>query len=66
MCIVLFENLILSIYCKALKESWFNEQEKQLKTLTKERETIAAKRKQYEVLRTIKSNSDNITKIEVN
>lgn len=54
------------IYYKAMKESWFNEQEKQLKTLTKEKEVIAAKRKQYEVLRTIKSNSDNITKIEVN
>lgn len=49
-----------------MKESWFNEQEKQLKTLTKEKELIAAKRKQYEVLKTIKSNSDNITKIEVN
>lgn len=49
-----------------MKESWFNEQEKQLKALTKEKEVIAAKKKQYEVLRTIKSNSDNITKIEVN
>lgn len=52
-------------YLKALKESWFNEQEKQLKTLTKEKEIIAAKKKQYEVLRTIKTNSDDITKIEV-
>ncbi|XP_020299137.1 golgin subfamily A member 4-like isoform X2 [Pseudomyrmex gracilis] len=50
---------------QALKESWFNEQEKQLKTLIKEKEIIAAKRKQYEVLRTIKSNSDNITNIEM-
>jgi len=58
---------ILSIiYYKALKESWFNEQEKQLKTLTKEKEIIAAKKKQYEVLKTIKSNSDNFTKIELN
>jgi len=48
-----------------MKESWLNEQEKQLKTLTKEKEIIAAKKKQYEVLKTIKSNSDNITKIEV-
>ncbi|XP_025986119.1 golgin subfamily A member 4 isoform X1 [Solenopsis invicta] len=51
-------------HLQALKESWFNEQENQLKTLTKEKETIAAKKKQYEVLRTIKSNSDNIIKIE--
>ncbi|XP_036140985.1 golgin subfamily A member 4 isoform X3 [Monomorium pharaonis] len=51
-------------HLQALKESWFNEQEKQLKTLTKEKETIAAKKKQYEVLKTIKSSSDNITKIE--
>lgn len=48
-----------------MKESWLNEQEKQLKTLTKEKEVIAAKKKQYEVLKTIKSSSDNITKIEV-
>jgi len=48
-----------------LRESWFNEQEKQLKTLTKEKGVIAAKKKQYEVLKTIKSNSDNFTKIEV-
>lgn len=54
------------MYYKALKESWFNEQEKQLKTLTKEKEVIAAKKKQYEVLKTIKNSSDNITKIEVN
>ncbi|XP_077265933.1 fas-binding factor 1 twitchy isoform X1 [Temnothorax americanus] len=51
-------------HLQAMKESWFNEQEKQLKALTKEKEVIAAKKKQYEVLRTIKSNSDNITKIE--
>lgn len=50
---------------KALKESWLNEQEKQLKTLTKEKEIIAAKKRQYEVLRTINTNTDNITKIEV-
>lgn len=50
---------------KALKESWFNEQEKQLKILTKEKEMIAAKKKQYEVLKTIKSNTNDITKIEV-
>lgn len=37
-----------------------------MKLLTKEKEVIAAKKKQYEVLRTIKTNSDNITKIEVN
>lgn len=54
------------IYRKALQESWFNEQEKQMRDLTKEKVTMAAKIKQYEVLRTIKSNSDNITKIEVN
>jgi len=53
-------------YYKALKESWLNEQEKQLKALTKEKEIIAAKKKQYEVLRTIKTNTDNITRIEVN
>lgn len=51
-------------HLQALKESWFNEQEKQMKLLTKEKEVIAAKKKQYEVLRTIKTNSDNITKIE--
>ncbi|XP_072767189.1 uncharacterized protein Twy isoform X2 [Anoplolepis gracilipes] len=51
-------------HLQALKESWFNEQEKQLKLLTKEKEVIAAKKRQYEVLRTIKTNSDNITKIE--
>ncbi|XP_011697457.1 PREDICTED: fas-binding factor 1 homolog isoform X2 [Wasmannia auropunctata] len=51
-------------HLQALKESWFNEQEKQLKILTKEKEVIAAKKKQYEVLRIIKSNSDNVTKIE--
>lgn len=49
-----------------MKESWFNEQEKQLRILTKEKEVIAAKKKQYEVLKTIKSNSDNITNVEVN
>lgn len=37
-----------------------------MKLLTKEKEAIAAKKKQYEVLRTIKNNSDNITQIEVN
>ncbi|KYN01175.1 Fas-binding factor 1 like protein [Cyphomyrmex costatus] len=52
-------------HLQALRESWFNEQEKQLKTLTKEKGMIAAKKKQYEVLKTIKSNSDNITKIEL-
>ncbi|KAL6434459.1 hypothetical protein ACFW04_006100 [Cataglyphis niger] len=51
-------------HLQALKESWFNEQEKQMKLLTKEKEAIAAKKKQYEVLRTIKNNSDNITQIE--
>ncbi|XP_011875456.1 PREDICTED: centrosomal protein of 290 kDa-like isoform X2 [Vollenhovia emeryi] len=51
-------------HLQAMKESWFNEQERQLKTLAKEKEVIAAKKKQYEVLRTIKSNSDNITRIE--
>lgn len=48
-----------------MKESWFNEQEKQLKLLTKEKEVITAKKRQYEVLKTIKNDSDNITKIEV-
>jgi len=36
-----------------------------LKLLTKEKEVIAAKKRQYEVLKTIKTDSDNITKIEV-
>ncbi|XP_018317647.1 golgin subfamily A member 4 [Mycetomoellerius zeteki] len=52
-------------HLQVLRESWFNEQEKQLKTLTKEKGVIAAKKKQYEVLKTIKSNSDNFTKIEL-
>ncbi|KAG5330881.1 FBF1 factor, partial [Acromyrmex heyeri] len=52
-------------HLQILRESWFNEQEKQLKTLTKEKGVIAAKKKQYEVLKTIKSNSDNFTKIEL-
>ncbi|GAB1863771.1 Fas-binding factor 1 [Camponotus japonicus] len=51
-------------HLQALKESWFNEQEKQLNLLTKEKEVIAAKKRQYEVLKTIKTDSDNITKIE--
>lgn len=51
-------------HLQALKESWLNEQEKELKILTKEKEAIAAKKMQYEVLKTIKTNSDNITKIE--
>ncbi|XP_012216411.1 fas-binding factor 1-like [Linepithema humile] len=51
-------------HLQALKESWLNEQERQLKALTKEKEIIAAKKRQYEVLRTIKTNTDNITKIE--
>lgn len=63
--IIMPKCVLSTIYHKAMKESWFNEQEKQLKTLTKEKEVIAAKKKQYEVLKTIKSNSDNITKIEV-
>lgn len=58
--------LIKILHLKALKESWFNEQEKQLKALTKEKEMITVKKKQYEVLKTIKTNSDNITKVEVN
>ncbi|KAL6266223.1 hypothetical protein P5V15_003083 [Pogonomyrmex californicus] len=52
-------------HLEALKESWLNEQERQLKALTKEKEVIAAKKKQYEVLKTINSNTDNITKIEM-
>ncbi|XP_014470107.1 PREDICTED: trichohyalin-like [Dinoponera quadriceps] len=52
-------------HLQALKESWFNEQEKELRALTKEKEVIAAKKKQYEILRTIKANSDGITKIEL-
>lgn len=51
-------------HLQALKESWLNEQEKELKILTKEKEAIAAKKMQYEVLKTIKTNSDNITKVE--
>ncbi|XP_029172674.1 LOW QUALITY PROTEIN: trichohyalin-like [Nylanderia fulva] len=51
-------------HLQTLKESWLNEQEKELKILTKEKEAIAAKKMQYEVLKTIKTNSDNITKIE--
>lgn len=35
-----------------------------MKLLTKEKEVIAAKKRQYEVLKTIKTDSDNITKIE--
>ncbi|KAL0122927.1 hypothetical protein PUN28_007531 [Cardiocondyla obscurior] len=49
---------------QTIKESWFNEQERQLEVLTKEKDAIAAKIKQFEVLKTIKSDSDNITKIE--
>ncbi|EFN89448.1 Fas-binding factor 1, partial [Harpegnathos saltator] len=52
-------------HLQVLKESWFNEQEKELRTLTKEKEVIAAKKRQYEVLRTIKANSDGISKIEL-
>ncbi|XP_032676938.1 trichohyalin-like [Odontomachus brunneus] len=52
-------------HLQALKESWFNEQEKELRALTKEKEMIAAKKRQYEVLRTIKANSDSTTKIEL-
>lgn len=34
--------------------------------MTKEKEVIAAKKRQYEVLRAIKANSDGTSKIEVN
>lgn len=52
-------------HLQVLKEAWFNEQEKQLRALTKEKEVIAAKRRQYEVLRTIKTSTDDITKAEL-
>lgn len=41
------------------------EQKRQLKLLTEEREAVAAEKAQLEVLNRLKTNSDDITKIEV-
>ncbi|XP_076630997.1 fas-binding factor 1 twitchy isoform X2 [Colletes latitarsis] len=52
-------------YLQTLKESWMKEQERQLKLLIEERETVAAEKAQLDILSRFKTNSGNIAKIEL-
>lgn len=52
-------------HLQTLKESWLQEQKRQLKLLTEEREAVAAEKAQLEVLNRLKTNNDDITKIEL-
>ncbi|XP_076178787.1 fas-binding factor 1 twitchy isoform X2 [Ptiloglossa arizonensis] len=52
-------------YLQTLKESWMNEQERQLRVLVEERETLAAEKAQLKILSRLKTNNGNIAKIEL-
>ncbi|KAK9302541.1 hypothetical protein QLX08_005517 [Tetragonisca angustula] len=52
-------------YMQALKESWIKEQEKQLKLLAEEKEVIATEKAQLEVLNKLKSNNNEVVKVEL-
>ncbi|XP_043256282.1 centrosomal protein of 83 kDa isoform X2 [Colletes gigas] len=52
-------------YLQTLKESWMKEQERQLKLLAEERETVAAEKAQLDILSRLKTNSGNVGKIEL-
>ncbi|KAK0169857.1 hypothetical protein PV328_010492 [Microctonus aethiopoides] len=52
-------------HLQSLKESWIAEQQQQIKLLSHEREAIAAEKAKLEVLNSFKSNSDDITKAEL-
>ncbi|XP_076245959.1 fas-binding factor 1 twitchy [Calliopsis andreniformis] len=52
-------------YLQTLKESWLQEQKRQLKLLAEEREAVTAEKAQLEVLNRLKLNSDDITKVEL-
>ncbi|XP_054005284.1 calponin homology domain-containing protein DDB_G0272472-like isoform X2 [Hylaeus anthracinus] len=52
-------------YLQTLKESWMKEQERQLKLLTEERETVAAEKAQLEILSRLKTDSGSVAKIEL-
>ncbi|CAD1471712.1 unnamed protein product, partial [Heterotrigona itama] len=52
-------------YMQALKESWIKEQEKQLKLLAEEKEIIASEKAELEVLNKLKSNNNEVVKVEL-
>ncbi|XP_034172521.2 fas-binding factor 1 twitchy isoform X1 [Osmia lignaria lignaria] len=52
-------------YLQTLKETWVKEQEKQLQLLAQEKEIVATKRAQLEVLSKLKSSNHKFAKIEL-
>ncbi|KAK1120262.1 hypothetical protein K0M31_012623 [Melipona bicolor] len=52
-------------YMQALKESWIKEQEKQLKLLAEEKEVIATEKAQLKILNKLKSNNNEVVKVEL-
>ncbi|CAL7946036.1 unnamed protein product [Xylocopa violacea] len=52
-------------YMQTLKEFWMKEKENQQKLLAEEKEAIAAEKAQLEVLNKLKSNSNEIAKVEL-
>lgn len=65
-CVIVFcnEDIIFAIL-KAMKETWIKEQQRQVKQLGDERNSIAAERARLETLQRLKLDDNDTTKTEV-